>query len=58
MLIPHLKALICHTDLEARPVGKKVQAMRLCLSSNLPICAVKIIEKQIFSLWRVVKLTD
>ena len=49
---------MAHTDLEARPVGKKVQAMRLCLSSNLPICGVRIIEKQIFSLWRKEKLTD
>ena len=38
------------TDVEAKPVEKKVQAMRLFPPSNLPISGVKITEKPIFQL--------
>ena len=50
--------LIEHTNLERWTVGKKVQAMRLYLGSNLSISGVKFIKKEIFSLRQVFKLTD
>ena len=47
-----------HTDLEARSVEKKVQAMGPILSSKVLFSAIETIGKQIFQPWPFCKFTD